>query len=59
MNRVINGIWRGVKFLFPFFAMLAAGILVSFHVKAAPEDNGWSVYRTFEYNIILWEKETR
>ena len=26
---------------------------------ASPENNGWKVYRTFEYNIILWKKETR
>ena len=34
-------------------------IFVSTAVAAAPADNGWEVYRTFEYNIILWEKETR
>ena len=34
-------------------------VFVSVAAFAAPADNGWKVYRTFEYNIILWEKETR
>ena len=36
------------------FIMLFSGI-----AQASPADNGWKVYRTFEYNIILWEKKTR
>lgn len=40
------------------FAAIAL-IFASTAVAAAPENNGWNVYRTFEYNIILWEKKTR
>lgn len=34
-------------------------IFASTAAVATPSDNGWQVYRTFEYNIILWEKQTR
>lgn len=49
--------WAGNALL--IVAVIVVLAFVSTAVAATPENNGWKVYRTFEYNIILWEKKTR